>query len=810
MKLERIVQIHVAALAIIGAVLLGIGQQSPIFTFLAVFAAVTSVIFTDILGWFYLNRLIANLAALCALFFSLNDFLQPAMRTQLLAIANLLIYLQIVLFYQQKTPRLYWQLAVLSLLQVVVSAALNVGFEFGLVLILYAVVAFSTLAVLHVHREGLRVVELAARWRSQREEAEPADRSSGEAAGRWRRWLRREPMTRPLISSVRLGQQVIAGGLLRQIAAIGFSTLVFAFVLFFTAPRLDSSSRRGYQVRPTRLVGFSAEVTLGEMTSILENSDTVMRVSFRDAASGRPYRVYGEPYFRGAVLTEYAYEDGFARWRQPEDGIGVRLSRPSPSRNLVRQDVTLQPVRETVLFAISPVYRCNQTPPDVRVRPRTEQLYYKSHFRERPRQEYRYSVVTTGLLGGIQLDVTPLPGGVTDLMDWDLIHFDAARFPQIKQIADEIVGREKATRIKRADIVRRLRDHFLRPGAYTYTLDLARVHRQRWRDPIEDFVGNHRSGHCEYFASALVMMLRSQGIPARIVVGFRGGEYNALGGYYQVMQRHAHAWVEAYLPPDEARSESPPEADVSPLGGWLRVDPTPGSDIDRARQLQRGWIDVVDDVLDYASTMWTDYILGLTAKRQQESIYEPMANQTRPETWASVRQRLSEIRRHGQRWAARITPFLGAAVFSVLAVSALWYWRRGRASGNESPRASRWQWRWQWRPSGGESARRRSAPTVTVEFYKRLEAALNQLGLSRSIGQTPRELAFQAGERLAALSPQAGAAQLPPRIVEVFYRVRFGQNDLADHDRTEIDGLLARLEEAVRRIMEPPTPRAQS
>jgi len=302
------------------------------------------------------------------------------------------------------------------------------------------------------------------------------------------------------------------------------------------------------------------------------------------------------------------------------------------------------------------------------------------------------------------------------------------------------------------------------------------------------------------------MMLRSQNIPARMVIGYRGGEYNALGDYYQVLQRHAHAWVEAYLPPDEARSESPPEADVSPLGGWLRVDPTPGSDIDRARQLQQGWMDVVDDVLDYASTMWTDYILGLTAKRQQESIYEPMANQTRPETWASVRQRLTEIRRRAQRWAASITPFLGAAVFSVLAVSALWYWRRGRASGGESFGASRWQ----WRRSQGESARRRSAPTVTVEFYKRLEAALNQLGLSRSIGQTPRELAFQAGERLAALSPQADAAQLPSRIVEVFYRVRFGQNDLANRDRTEIDGLLARLEEAVRRIMEPPAPPTQS
>ena len=260
------------------------------------------------------------------------------------------------------------------------------------------------------------------------------------------------------------------------------------------------------------------------------------------------------------------------------------------------------------------------------------------------------------------------------------------------------------------------------------------------------------------------------------------------------------------MPPEEARSESPPEADLSPLGGWLRVDPTPGSDIDRARQLQQGWLDVVDDVLDYARTMWTDYILGLTAKRQQESIYEPVANQASPETWASVLQQLNELRRHAQRWARIITPFLGAALFSALVVGLAVYWRRGRTSGGKSPGTSLWQWRW----SHGESARGQSTTTLTVEFYRRLEAALNQLGLSRGVGQTPRELASQAGERLAALSPQAAVAQLPPRIVETFYRVRFGKTDLPEDDRREIDGLLARLEEAVKRIMEPPVPPSRS
>lgn len=809
MKLERIVQIHVAALAIIGAVLLGMGQQGSL-TLLVVFAAVTSVVFTDILGWFRLNRLVANLAALAALFFSLNDFLQPAMRLQLLAIANLLIYLQVVLFYQQKNPQLYWQLTVLSLLQVVVSAALNVGVEFGIVLILYAVVAFSTLVVLHVYREGLRVVELAARWRSQRHEAEPFAPAAGPAAERWRRLLRREPVTRPLISSARLGRQVVAGGLLRQIAAIGLSTLVFAFVLFFTAPRLDSSTRRGYATRATRVVGFSGEVRLDEMASVLESSDTVMRVSFRDAASGQPYRVYGEPYFRGVVLTRYAYEDDGTMWQQPDrmpsSAVGRYMPAPPPSPGLVRQDVTLQPLSEKALFAIYPVYGCAQTPSDVYVQRHTGQFSYGIAAEMRPRQEFRYSVLTTGLLGGVQLDVTPLPRDATNLMDPDLLAFDETRFPQIKKIADELVGREPAANVKRADIVRRLRDHFLRPGVYTYTLDFRRTRRQRRLDPIEDFVANHRSGHCEYFASALVMMLRSQNIPARMVIGYRGGEYNALGDYYQVLQRHAHAWVEAYLPPEEAKAESPPNAALSPLGGWLRVDPTPGSDIDRARQLQRGWLNVVDDVLDYARTMWTDYILGLTAKRQQESIYEPVANQASPETWASVLQRLNGVRRRVQQWAHGIAPFLGFIVFSAFAVSILACWLRGRVPGGKRPGASPWQWRW----SRGVPARGQPSAALTVEFYRRLEAALNQLGLSRGSGQTPRELACRAGERLAALSPHTAVAQLPARIVESFYRVRFGKAILPDHDGDEIAELLSRLEDAVKRIVEPPVPPAQA
>ena len=119
-----------------------------------------------------------------------------------------------------------------------------------------------------------------------------------------------------------------------------------------------------------------------------------------------------------------------------------------------------------------------------------------------------------------------------------------------------------------------LENHFRRSGLYTYSLDVNQ-NRDRRLDPIEDFVRNHRTGHCEYFAGALTLMLRSQGIPARMVVGYKGGDFNAVGNYYIVRQLHAHAWVEAFLPNDEVPEDERDTPEPLVFGCWLSLDPTP-------------------------------------------------------------------------------------------------------------------------------------------------------------------------------------------------------------------------------------------
>ena len=91
-----------------------------------------------------------------------------------------------------------------------------------------------------------------------------------------------------------------------------------------------------------------------------------------------------------------------------------------------------------------------------------------------------------------------------------------------------------------------------------YTLEMEEA--EKGENVLDSFLFEWRAGHCEYFATAMTMMLRQQGIPARIVNGFLGADYNSVGGYWAVRQNYAHSWVEAYFPGR----------------GWVMFDPTPG------------------------------------------------------------------------------------------------------------------------------------------------------------------------------------------------------------------------------------------
>jgi hypothetical protein len=152
--------------------------------------------------------------------------------------------------------------------------------------------------------------------------------------------------------------------------------------------------------------------------------------------------------------------------------------------------------------------------------------------------------------------------------------------------------------------------NYLRSNAFTYSLKGLPISK----NPLEDFLFETKSGNCEFFASALAVMLRLNNIPARLVGGYRGGHYNDVGQYYLVPQKYAHAWVEAYIKPK----------------GWIRLDPTP-SMLDTAASLASGVsfekFTILIDTLNY---YWYVLVINYNLEKQFSILLKLRSELRRP------------------------------------------------------------------------------------------------------------------------------------------------------------------------------------
>ena len=132
----------------------------------------------------------------------------------------------------------------------------------------------------------------------------------------------------------------------------------------------------------------------------------------------------------------------------------------------------------------------------------------------------------------------------------------------------------------------------------SHSLRITRLQLSRTvpHDPLANFLFERRQGHCEYFASSMAVMLRSLGIPSRVVNGFRTGEFNDLTSQYVVRASNAHSWVEAYFPGY----------------GWIAFDPTPGASM----PVRSGW-SRTGLYLDAMASFWRDWVVNYDAGHQQ-------------------------------------------------------------------------------------------------------------------------------------------------------------------------------------------------
>jgi transglutaminase-like putative cysteine protease len=767
MYLKRLLQITIATIAAMGTVLLSMGQREVVLPLVMILAAGTSVWLTDITGILRLNRTLANVAMLLAALVSMRELMNIGGEIQAIGFARLLIYLQIIVLFQKKDARSYWLLIMLSLLQVFVAALFSQGLFFGLMLIIYMLITSLGLTLLLFQRQ----------W----DEFSPDEKPKPAAAsGRW-------PLAgqKPEFSGTRAGSIDVGLGreLYFRITGLGMRTIGVTLVLFIFLPRFGQLGWISAIMQSKQTVGFNDKVNLGEFGQIIENPDEVMRIRFYDKSSNTPYRVHGAIYLCGAVLMDYSR----GQWSvgEPARSVGNPTLDPNPKKplpaNLVRQECIIEGLDRPELFYVAPFV---PVVPDVYITVDEShlRLLRSEHLRN---TRYFYKLGTTALVNGVQRLLVParrveMIGNAYSPSST----FNA--LPNLVRLAKSWIDESGLPESDRLGRARYLNQKLAASGMFKYSLEPQ--NRDPSIDPIEDFVSNHRAGHCEYFATALTLMLRSQNIPARMVVGYRTDEWNQIGECYQVRQLHAHTWVECYLRPSQLPRDLLHGEDYwqwSESGGWYQLDPTPESET----KSQSSWYTPITNTFQWFEYAWSYYVVELNYERQRNAIFQPIVGAfkivykwiTDARTWHNLFIRIGSALHLSGLPGAIAWGLLIAAILTGAALLALLGWVAWRFADKL------------WRKLSGRPPKQPYGPQIEVEFYRRLETLLAAQGLVRAASQTQREFACLAGSNLAAISGASNMTLLPARVADAFYRVRFGRLPLDSTESEAVEQALAQI-----------------
>ena len=292
--------------------------------------------------------------------------------------------------------------------------------------------------------------------------------------------------------------------------------------------------------------------------------------------------------------------------------------------------------------------------------------------------------------------------------------------------------------------------------------------RANYPDPIEDFLYNTRAGHCQRFATALALMLRTQGIPTQLIRGYRGCEARG-DGNYDIREYNAHAWVAVLIersPPANVlpkRPIDPPWPAGVRAYHWLSLDPTPpGLPETPAKNESGNWF---TDALTVGENFLRNLVHGVDFPERDKAV-------------AAVAEAVNDF---GESIVSReLTWAKGAIAGGVLAVVGVVYWRRRR---RQRQRA--------------DAEREQAAIAALTPFHGRLLAVLAKLGLSPQPGQTAREFAAAARDFLNARQVPSNLAEVPVLVADAYYRVRFGFQRLEPAELEALDSAVGRLETAV-------------
>lgn len=535
------------------------------------------------------------------------------------------------------------------------------------------------------------------------------------------------------------------------IVAICLVLLTFALSvpIFLLAPRLERSVRARATSGVTGFVGFSGQLRLGQIGRLQQNDEVVMRVRLDDKSSAPPTLRW-----RGTAFDNF---DGREWQRSDESYLPAPTRRANlfdlgtarSSSQIIKQTIFLEPLDTPVLFAAPRAVAIEGTFPYVFI-DSEDGLTTRAHASERI--SYRaYSDVAEPTPDVLRFDDRAY------LPEYSKRYVDLSYTPDphIAQLAADVITATHAT--SRYEAAQAIEAH-LREN-YSYTLDM----KSRGDDPLADFLFNVRAGHCEYFASAMAVMLRTQGIASRVVNGFQQGRYNRTADAYTVRQRDAHAWIEVFFPE---------------TGVWVSFDPTPAARPGSATESTS-----LDEYAEALEMLWVQYVA--TYGRQEQQVLVAKARGVLNGSRASMASLFSSaqniwddlaavISNEKQNNGARsnrirsiIIASLAFATILLLVFSIVWMHKQRRRKNSML---------------NDSDSRSLTVTEVSPAFYRQMLDLLAKHERRPAIYETPLEFAV--------------ATQIPEvmELTGAYHRVRYGGESLSAEEEMAVEKSLRRLE----------------
>jgi protein-glutamine gamma-glutamyltransferase len=623
-------------------------------------------------------------------------------RSFLGATIHLVLFAMVVRLFSLQKTRDHYMLAALSFGMVLAAAVLTVGSVFLLSFAGFLLVAVITFVLMEMRHSVAAETTHALDPR-----VDPLDAA---ASGF---------VPRSLSPTQRMAYALLAIAPALMLMILGGS-----FLIFFLLPRVSSRYLSAFTPTSDVSTGFTDRVQLGRIGQIQQSSAAVMHIEIENDLAGAydlKWRGIALSSFDGRVWTN-SYDQ--TQLRPGIDGsyrlAPLREPRGTPDRS-IRYRVLMEPLGTNVFFLAERPQRLMGN---------FRQLSMDSggavydidadHPINRYEAESRLATIDSDEL---RVAANTLPRGIDEYLKLPPLDI------RILKLAEKITASAPSNYDKAVALEQYLSTHF------GYTLEMPRSLPQ---DPLANFLFERKRGHCEYFASSMAVMLRSVGVPSRMVTGFRGGEFNDLTGQYVVRASDAHSWVEAYFPGS----------------GWVSFDPTPAASV----PTRTGW-SRMQLYVDAAASFWREWIINYDSSHQR-TLGKDAANNSRhffEEARRWIAQQHRAMLRSARRAHRRVTTFpvrwlggvIGLAAVLLTVVNLRWLVGEMRA---RSLRAH------------PERAPRESATL----WYDRMVNRMARLGWRKSPSQTP--LDFVAAIQEAALQKKVA------RFTRAYESARFGES----------------------------------